>query len=226
MIDAVVAFVPMRHASERVPGKNYRPFNGRPLFHHIVSTLLEVPRVRQVVIDTDSPTVKEQAARHFPSVRVLDRPAELLGGDVPMTDVLRHDAAVVPAQWYLQTHTTNPLLRATTIDHALAALEAGLDRYDSLFSVTRLQTRLYDADGRPLNHDPGVLLRTQDLPPVYEENSNLYVFSAGQIASGRRFGDRPLLFEIDPLEAVDIDEEHDFLLAETLARLGPEGARA
>jgi CMP-N-acetylneuraminic acid synthetase len=219
MIDAVVAFVPMRHSSERVPGKNYRPFNGRPLFHHIVSTLLGVARVREVVIDTDSPTIKEQVARHFRSVRVLDRPAELLGGDVPMTDVLRHDAAVVPAEWYLQTHTTNPLLRATTIEHALAALEASLDRHDSLFSVTRLQTRLYDADGRPLNHDPGVLLRTQDLPPVYEENSNLYVFSADQIAGGRRFGDRPLMFEIDPMEAVDIDEEHDFVLAETLARL-------
>lgn len=226
MIDAVVAFVPMRHSSERVPGKNYRPFHGRPLFHHIVSTLLDVARVREVVIDTDSPTIKEQVARHFPSVRVLDRPAELLGGDVPMTDVLRHDAALVPAEWYLQTHTTNPLLRATTVEHALAALDASLDRHDSLFSVTRLQTRLYDADGRPLNHDPGVLLRTQDLPPVYEENSNLYVFSADQIAGGRRFGDRPLLFEIDPLEAVDIDEEHDFVLAETLARLRTEEARA
>ncbi len=218
-IDSVVAFVPMRHSSERVPGKNYRPFNGRPLFHHVVSTLLAVDRVSTIVIDTDSPTVKEQVAEHFPTVQVIDRPAELLGGDVPMTDVLRHDAAVVPAEWYLQTHTTNPLLRASTIERALAELDASLDRHDSLFSVTRLQTRLYHADGRPLNHDPRVLLRTQDLPPVYEENSNLYVFSAAQIAAGRRFGDRPLLFEIDPLEAVDIDEEHDFVLAETLGRL-------
>lgn len=222
-IESLVALVPMRHSSERVPGKNYRPFDGRPLFHHIVATLLTVGRISQVVIDTDSPTVKAQVAAHFPTVRTLDRPAELLGGDVPMTDVLRHDASVVPAAWYVQTHTTNPLLRAATIERALEALDAGLDRHDSLFSVTRLQTRLYDADGRPLNHDPRVLLRTQDLPPVYEENSNLYVFSAEQIATGRRFGDRPLLFEIDALEAVDIDEEHDFVLAETLARLRREG---
>ena len=216
---SVVALVPMRHSSERVPGKNYRSFNGRPLFHHIVLTLLAVERVTSIVIDTDSPIVSDQVASEFPTVRVLDRPSHLRDGDVPMTEVLRHDAAVVDSDWYLQTHTTNPLLAAATIDRALDLIEADDGEHDSLFSVTRLQTRLFDASGRPLNHDPTVLLRTQDLPPVYEENSNLYLFTADQIAAGRRIGDRPILFEIDALEAVDIDEEDDFVLAEALARL-------
>lgn len=216
---SVVAFVPMRHDSERVPGKNYRLFDSRPLFHHIVDTLLAVERITQVVIDTDSPTVKQQVDAVFPTVRIIDRPEHLLGGDTPMTDVLRYDATVVESDWYLQTHTTNPLLRVDTVERALDALESDDGSHDSLFSVTRLQTRLYDHAGAAINHDPAVLLRTQDLPPVYEENSNLYVFSADQIAGGRRMGDRPLLFEIDPLEAVDIDEEHDFVLAETLSRL-------
>jgi CMP-N-acetylneuraminic acid synthetase len=219
---SVVALVPMRHQSERVPGKNYRPFNGRPLFHHIVSTLLVVDRITQVVIDTDSETVKEQAADHFPKVLIIDRPAGLLGGEVPMTEVLRHDATEVPSEWYLQTHSTNPLLKVSTVDAALDRMEASLDTHDSLFSVTRWQTRLYDAEGRPMNHDPHTLLRTQDLPPVFEENSNLYLFSAEQIAAGRRIGDSPILFEIDALEAVDIDEEHDFLLAEMLNRLNSD----
>jgi CMP-N-acetylneuraminic acid synthetase len=222
---SVVAFVPMRHSSERVPGKNYRPFNGRPLFHHIVDTLLHVPQVSTVVIDTDSPTVMEQCAEHFPTVRCIERPEWLLGGEVPMTDVLRYDASQVPSDWYLQTHSTNPLLTAATIERAIGTLESSLDRYDSLFSVTRLQTRLFDADGRPMNHDPRVLLRTQDLPPVYEENSNIYVFSRQLIEQGRRFGDRPLLFEIDRIEASDIDEEHDFVLAEMLGRMR-EGVRS
>ncbi len=216
MTMSVVAFVPMRHSSERVPGKNYRDFNGRPLFHHIVSTLLAVPQVAKVVIDTDSPTIVEQCAEHFPDVRCIDRPDHLLGGETPMTDVLAHDASQFPSAWYLQTHSTNPLLRSSTITDAIERLDGSLDEHDSLFSVTRLQTRLYDADGRPMNHDPAVLLRTQDLPPVYEENSNIYLFSRSLIAEGRRIGDRPLLFEIDPLEAVDIDEEHDFVIAELL----------
>lgn len=221
---SVTALMPMRHSSERVPGKNYRPFNGRPLFHHVLATLLDVDQIDRVVIDTDSPTVVEQCAEEFPTVVCIDRPEHLLGGDTPMTEVLRHDAEQVPSPWYLQTHSTNPLLSAATVSRALDELASRLDEHDSLFSVTRLQTRLYDAERRPLNHDPNVLLRTQDLPPVFEENSNIYVFSDEQIASGRRFGDRPLLFEMDPLEAVDIDEEHDFVLAETLQRLRSEGA--
>ncbi len=221
---SVVAFMPLRHSSERVPGKNYRNLDGSPLFHHMLTTLQACPEVTQVVIDTDSPTVADQCGEHFPEVLVLDRPAHLLGGETPMTDILRYDASVVDSDWYLQVHSTSPLLRSATISAGLRSLDQQSDRYDSLFSVTRLQTRLYDADGEPVNHDPAVLLRTQDLPPIYEENSGMYVFTREQIADGRRFGERPLLFEIDPLEATDIDEEADFVLAETLYRLQRNGA--
>ena len=220
----VVAFVPMRHASERVPGKNYRPFGGRPLFHHVLLALLECPEVLRIVVDTDSPIVAEQCAAHFPAVRVIDRPRHLLGGEVAMTEVLRHDAGIFDSPWYLQTHSTSPLLRGETISAGLRALEGNLDHHDSLMSVTRWQTRLYNAAGRPINHDPAVLLRTQDLPPIFEENSGMYVFTREQIAGGRRFGDRPLLYEIDPIEATDIDTETNFTVAEALHRLRQERA--
>ena len=219
----VVAFMPMRHSSERVPGKNYRVFDGLPLFHHMVVTLQACPQVSTIAIDTDSPVVVEQCAEHFPDVMIIDRPRHLLGGETPMTEILGHDASVLDSDWYLQTHSTSPLLRPETVTAALLSLDETGDRYDSLFSVTRLQTRLYDSAYRAINHDPDVLLRTQDLAPVYEENSGMYVFTRDQIAEGRRFGDRPKLFEIDPLEATDIDEEADFVLAETLHRLRREG---
>jgi CMP-N-acetylneuraminic acid synthetase len=215
----------MRHQSERVPGKNYRTFVDRPLFHHVVDTLLGVPSVTRILIDTDSPTIREQAADRFPSVEVVERPSRLLGGETPMTAVLQHDAGLVDNEWFLQTHSTNPLLRPETVMGAIEALFASDGKHDSLFSVTRLQTRLYGPDGRPLNHDPDVLLRTQDLPPVYEENSNIYVFPRERILEeGRRIGDAPLLYEIDRLEATDIDEESDFLMAEALYRIR-EGER-
>jgi len=70
---------------------------------------------------------------------------------------------------------------------------------------------------RPVNHNPWVLLHTQDLPPLYMENSNFYVFTADLIKSTRRrIGDRPKMFEIHPLEALDIDDEQSFALAEQL----------
>ena len=215
----VVAFMPMRHKSERVPGKNYRDFNGQPLFHHMLKTLLACREVDQVVIDTDSPEIIRQCTEQFPAVQVLERPAHLLGGEVPMTEILRYDASTIEANWYLQVHSTSPLLRSETISAGLSSLEASLDTHDSLFSVTKLQTRLYDTKFEPINHDPAVLLRTQDLEPLYEENSGMYVFTHEQIEKGYRFGKSPLLFEIEPHEAIDIDEETDFVLAESLHRL-------
>ena len=207
----IVALVPMRHASERVPGKNYRELAGRPLFHHIVQTLLDVPAISEIVIDTDSPWITADAAESFPSVTVLARPESLLGGEVPMNSILAHDVRQVQADFYLQTHSTNPLLSSATVERAIETFLASLRTHDSLFGVTALQTRLWTADGRPLNHDPQVLLRTQDLEPVYEENSCLYLFDSGTLLrTGNRIGARPILFGIEPREALDIDDEHDW----------------
>ena len=212
----IAALVPMRHSSERVPGKNYRLLGGRPLYHHIVSTLLATPRVDLVVIDTDSPDIKEDAARSFPQVQVLDRPEHLRAGTVPMNDVLRHDISQVHADAYIQTHSTNPLLRAETVSAAIERFEAD-DEFDSLFGVTRIHTRLWTDDGRPLNHDPSVLLRTQDLPPVFEENSCLYLFTRDLVErTGNRIGDRPAMFEVPREESWDIDDEVDWEVVEAL----------
>jgi len=213
----IAAFVPMRHDSERVKGKNYRPLGGRPLYHHIVSSLLACPKVDEVVIDTDSPLIAEEAKSVFPEVRVLARPEHLLGGDVPMNEVLLNDIEQVEADLYVQTHSTNPLLRAETIQAALDAVLDGRDRYDSLFTVTPLYTRLWTPDGGAINHDPEVLLRTQDLAPVMEENSCLYVFDAATLRRrGNRIGERPLLYALEPHEAWDIDDELDWLVVEAL----------
>jgi CMP-N-acetylneuraminic acid synthetase len=219
MATRLVALLPMRHASVRVPGKNYRPFAGRPLYHHIVRGLLACPQVDRIVIDTDSEFLRDDAAEHFPEVRVLERPAHLSADTVPMNDVLLNAISQVEAEFYLQTHSTNPLVRPATIERAVRAFLDAYPIHDSLFSVTRMQTRLWDQLTRPINHNPAILLRTQDLPPTYEENSCLYLFT-GDILRQRhnRIGERPLLFEIDRLEAIDIDEELDFKVAEFLYR--------
>lgn len=213
----IAAFVPMRHDSERVPGKNYRPFAGRPLYHRIITTLLACPLISEVMIDTDSPFILKDAAKNFPMVRLVERPESLRGGDVPMNTILLHDVRQIEADWYLQTHSTNPLLQPSTVTSAIERFIGSLASYDSLFSVTRVQSRFWDANGRPVNHNPSELIRTQDLPPIFEENSNIYIFNRENLEhKGHRIGARPLMFEMDRIEAVDIDEEHDFTLAETL----------
>lgn len=213
----IVAIVPMRHSSERVPGKNYRDFAGKPLYHRVVEALLACDKISQVVIDTDSPVILEDAAKTFPSVKLLERPEHLRAGEIPMNDVLLNTISQVEADFYLQTHSTNPLLSAASVQKGVEMFLNNYPIYDSLFSVTRLQTRLWDQLARAINHNPNILLRTQDLPPVYEENSCLYIFSK-QILERKhnRIGDRPLMLEIPREEAQDIDEEIDFQIAEYL----------
>jgi CMP-N-acetylneuraminic acid synthetase len=200
-----------------VPGKNYRPFVGRPLYQHIIKNLLDCPLITEVIIDTDSPTIMEDASRWFPEVRLIGRPKNLRADTVPMNDVLLRDVTQVKSDYYLQTHSTNPLLSTETITRAIELFMDKYPSYDSLFSVTRMQKRLWDGQGQAINHDADVLLRTQDLPPVYEENSCLYIFSRNGLETrGNRIGERPFIFEIDPVEAWDIDDELDFRVAEFL----------
>jgi CMP-N-acetylneuraminic acid synthetase len=216
-----VALVPMRHHSERVPGKNYRPLAGKPLYAYILETLGQVAAVDRIVVDTDSREIADGIKEGFPKVILLDRPQDLRGDEVPMNSVLAHDVAMVSSRYYLQTHSTNPLLGVGTIERAVAAFESSWPEHDSLFGVSRMQVRLWTADGEPINHDPSELLRTQDLPPVYEENSCLYLFErAGFLDRLNRLGERPQMYEIPPEEAIDIDEELDFEIVDIMVSGG------
>ena len=217
----IVALVPMRHHSERVPGKNYRSLAGKPLYQHILDTLLCCPEISQVVIDTDSPVILEGLRAQYPQVVAIERPEHLRADTMAMNEVLLYTTSQVPADLYLQTHSTNPLLRAETISHAVRTLVTNIPMYDSLFSVTRKQIRLWDQLGRAVNHNPAILLRTQDLPPIYEENSCMYLFSRQTLEQRRnRIGERPYLFEIPAAEAWDIDEELDFAITELIVSKG------
>ena len=215
----LLALVPMRHHSQRVPGKNYRDLAGKPLYQHIIETLLAVPEIDDIVVDTDSVPVINGLRENFPQVKVLERPEHLRADDMPMNEILIHDTELFPADFYLQTHSTNPLLKAETVSNAIQAFHENYPQKDSLFSVTRWQTRFYDEDGNAVNHNPKELIQTQDLPPMYEENSCIYIFTRENlIANHHRISDNPLMFEIPRLEAVDIDEESDFQIANMLMR--------
>lgn len=217
----VVALVPMRHGSERAPGKNHRVFHGKRLCCWVIDALRASGVVDEILIDTDSPPVREIGEMYGPGVRVVDRPRELAGGMVSMNDVISRDLTLIDAGVVIQTHATSPLLRPGTIAAALRVYRENLPTHDSLFTVTRRQTRFYSAMGTPLNHDPEVLERTQDLEPYYEENSCLYVFSPASFReSGTRIGRRALMLGLDPIEAVDIDTEREFSLAEAIAKFG------
>jgi CMP-N-acetylneuraminic acid synthetase len=217
-----VALLPMKANSVRVTGKNFREFAGKPLFRWILDTLLALDEIELVVINTDARAIlAEKGLQEGGRVRIRDRKAELCGDSVSMNLILADDLAAVPAELYLMTHTTNPLLSRDTLRAALAefrrARAAGAA--DSLFSVNRHQSRFYRPDGQPINHDPARLIPTQELEPWYEENSNLYLFTAESFrATSARIGRKPMMYPTPKFESLDIDTPADWTLAELAAR--------
>lgn len=207
--------------SARVPGKNFRPLGGVPLFQWIISTLRSLNEVSSIVIDTDAaPQLRAAGLVEDQRLVLRDRPAELRGDHVTANALIGSLLAEVPARVYLSTHVTNPFLGRDTIRAAIARFREvyASGKADSLVAVNVHRARFFDAAGRALNHDPRHLLPTQALEPLYEENSNLYLFdSASFERTGSRIGERPLFFPTRRHESLDIDEPEDFLLAERIA---------
>ena len=218
----IVALLPMKAHSERVMGKNFKDFCGKPLFRWILDSLISIKAIDQIIINTDA---RDLLAYHglvdTDRILIRDRRPEICGDLVSMNLVLADDVANTDADIYLMTHTTNPLLKADTISDSLSAFitERSACRADSLFTVTKIQNRFYHSDGTPVNHDPSNLVRTQDLEPWYEENSNLYIFTSDSfLKTNARIGKSPILYETSKHESIDIDTPSDWEFAIAIAR--------
>ena len=216
----VVALLPMKANSERVKGKNFKDFCGKPLFRWVLDTLLSVPEVSSVVINTDAREILEaHGLEDSERVKVRDRPLEICGDLVSMNEVIRDDVSNTDADIFLMTHTTNPLLSKKSIESALSVFQKALreGKNDSLFTVNRVQDRFYTADAKPINHDPKNLIRTQDLEPWYQENSNLYLFTKQSFdLTEARIGLTPTMLVTEPFESTDIDTPDDWSFAESV----------
>ena len=219
MDQRVTALVPMKGHSERVPNKNIRPFLGNPLCLRMLAQLEDCPLVESIIVNTDSEIITH-LCMGFSKVVPLRRPERLCGDYVSMNEIIAYDMSCSDSEHFLQTHSTNPLLSKQTIERSIRYYFANISLYDSLFTVTPWQTRFYWEDCTPVNHNPDELLRTQDLPHLFEENSCLYIFSKQSFAAAgyKRIGRNPFMLSIGRIEAIDIDNEEDFVIAETLAK--------
>jgi len=218
MIKKIVSLLPMKGNSERVPNKNLKIFNSKPLYHSIVNTLLESKYVTDIIINTDSEKIKKNIKDSFPQIKIIDRPKEIQGDFISMNKIIANDISKIDSDFFLQTHSTNPLLKVSTIDNAIEEFFKNLKTYDSMFSVNSFQSRFFYKNNKPINHNPLELIRTQDLDPIYEENSNFYIFSRESFikSNQNRIGLKPNLFPTDKIESIDIDDLNDFKIAESL----------
>lgn len=222
----IVLLLPMKANSERVKGKNFRQFCGKPLFRWVLDNTLEVEDIDQVIINTDARHIlAEKGLTNSKRVIIRDRKSDICGDAVSMNLVLADDLANIDADIYLMTHTTNPLMSAKTIRDALKTFQEAhrTGAADSLFTVDKIQTRFYRQDCSPVNHDPDNLIRTQDLEPWFEENSNLYIFTKESFAkTGARIGTKPMMYESPKFESIDIDTPEDWDFAVIAAQFTSE----
>jgi CMP-N-acetylneuraminic acid synthetase len=213
----LVALLPMKANSERVVGKNFKVFKTKPLYRWVLDKLLALDEVEKVVINTDATEIlKSNDLPESDKIILRERKPELCGDFVSMNKIIEDDIAAIKADKYLMTHTTNPLISTETFSAAIKEYNPlASTEFDSLFTVNKYQSRFYNAKAEPLNHDPNNLIRTQDLPPLFEENSCFYIFTRESFkATNARIGNKPKLYPTPFFESVDIDDAINWSIAE------------
>ena len=205
-------FVPIKNSSQRVPRKNFRIFNGEPLYKHSLLKYFDF----EVYVDTDSEEILYELKRdaRFSNIMAYKRNSRLLGHKVSVCDLIKnfitkHDI-MDPV---VQLHVTSPFLDGNLIKKAYKYME----NHDSVVSCNSYQSRFWRKEEYgfcPINHNPLKLEQTQDLPTVYEENSAFYIFEPSVVLStGNRIGKNPHFYPIFRPHNIDIDTEEDWELA-------------
>ena len=211
---SIVAIMPIKLINERCPGKNTRLLSGKPLLQYELDNL----KLTGVCDSINVYCSDESVIPFLPQyVTFVKRPKHL---DLPtsnFTQIFDCFIETIDADIYVYAHATAPFITVETMKQCIEAVKSG--NYDSAFCAVKLQDYLWQ-DGEPLNFDASNLPRTQDLKPIYQETSGVYVFTKAVYQKyRRRIGKNPFIKEVSFKEAVDIDNPEDFELAEAIVNL-------
>lgn len=207
----IAAVMPIKLNNERCPGKNLRLLGGKPLLRYELDALATIREIDGVHV-----YCSDRAVIPFlpDGARFVQRPAFLDLPTANFTQIFECFMRAVDAEIYVYAHATAPFVTAETMRSCVEAVSSG--KYDSAFCARKLQNYLWQ-DGESLNFDASNLPRTQDLKPIYQETSGVYVFTREVFEKyRRRIGVNPFVREVSLKEAVDIDTPEDFRLAEAL----------
>ena len=216
-----VAFIPVRGGSKSIPGKNIRPFCGRPLVYWTARAAQQCAHIDAVVIATDSAEIARTVRRFgFDKLVVYDRQAANARDTSSTESVLLEYLGAAPmadATPFILIQATSPLLTAADLDRGLAAFrQPGVD---SVLSTVRNKRFFWTDAGEPVNYDYRQRPRRQDFPGWQMENGAFYINSAGNIRRDKnRLSGRIAISEMPDYTAVELDEPHDWITAEAQLR--------
>jgi CMP-N-acetylneuraminic acid synthetase len=228
----ITCVIGARGGSQGVPGKNIRPLLGKPLIAWSIEQALACPRIRRVVVSTDSPAIAEVARAHGAEVPFM-RPAELATSTAGKWEVWQHalqacDAhyAGEPVDLFVDLDCTSPLREVDDISRAIEQFERS-PGVDAVFSVCEARKNPYfnmlevdeDRRLRICKALPKPLVRRQDAPQVLEHVASVYVLSPAYLRRGTGLlSGRTQGYLMAPERSLDIDCEFDFELVEYLMR--------
>jgi CMP-N-acetylneuraminic acid synthetase len=207
-MNKIVAFVPIKLNSERLPSKNILDFDGKPLAYYIFETLLKVKNLAHVYVYCSTFEIMNYLPK---GVKYLKRDPIFDSNQTKGLPIWKSFVELIDADYYILAHTTAPFLSLNTLQSVVDNF-LFKSSWDSAFSVKKEQTFVW-YDNKPLNYSLNDTPRTQDVKPVYIETSGFYLFNKDTLNKNKRIGDYPLLVEVSHIESIDIDEKEDFEFA-------------
>ena len=214
-------FTYIKNDSSRIPRKNFKLLGGTPLWKHLIYS---VSSFSEVFIDTDSQEVIDECNRDERLLSVTAYPRDQKFIDMENDPDNSLSPALLMVENFLSrfvdnddeiivlTHVTSPFLKSETISRAAKILEEG---FDTVHSVTAKQDFAWlKSFDNPLNFNPGVVQRTQDLDKIYFSNGAFFIFTKETFMKNKnRFGKNNFLYEINHVEGLEIDTVDDLNFA-------------
>lgn len=221
-IVTINCFLPCRKGSERVVQKNTRKFGKYEfgLTELKLKQLLDTPEIDYVIMSTDDDEIIDYCASIKSKKLIVHRRDGCLASSSTSTDELvGHAASLIAGGDILWTHVTSPFISSKVYSNAINQYRLALEQgYDSLMSTSPIQGFLWNENG-PINYDRNIEKwpRTQTLPIIHEINSGIFLADRTIYKEmNDRIGQRPFMFELDELTAMDIDWPDDFRKAELI----------
>lgn len=223
------AFVPARGESKRIPGKNTRLFHGKPIILRVLDTLRESKLFDEIIVSSDNQNLIQlvkKAGYNAPFIRPAHLATDTAGTSVVANHAIEWlcESGASEESDFLLAYPTAVMMTLGNLREAKQLLNPGL--CDFVFAAARFPSevqrawwKMQDSSVTPVM--PGhQSARSQDLQPAYYDAGQFYWTTYnGWRPEVLEQGVRRKLYEIDPIEAVDINTEDDWIRAELLFSL-------
>lgn len=202
----IIAIVPIKSKSIRVPGKNFKLVKGKPLYKFMLEKIIKC-NFDKVYVDTDSDEIKNFCKKN--KIEIINRLKSLSKNTANGNDLLNYHQKIVDADIYFQVFITSPLIKISTINNCIKFMKK-TKKYDSILTCKSNYT-WYWFEKKPVNYNPKILPRSQDAKPVVVETTALYGIKKQSLKKRRcRIGYKPYFYEVSDIECVDLDNKKDF----------------